>query len=315
MEGRDTSHLEAMVAAVEALAAEGRAQLDERRVAEVHDELKRMAASTAWKLGHDALRLGELRRQHAAEMERFSEEVRRLTVDAASDRAQRLAGMVDSWRQDLLDHPDLLGPDTDLLLEADFIRSWASSDNLVEERRRPGVTWARYRVREEADAIRAHATEKVSFYTVWQNPTDHDVLVDVQSRMTVNGHLDVAADGAGVAAWFFPRPRAAVEVEARLTLWQLWSDPAPQVVADTRPIAAASAEGGFLGASDGSFVSAAPGPATTGFWVRGGSAILLESSLVVDYDALSGSVDADFAGDPSFNVGWAYATVTRHPVR
>lgn len=102
-------------------------------------------------------------------------------------------------------------------------------------------------------------------------------------------------------------------MEARLTLWQLWSDPAPQVVVDSRPIASVSAEGGFLGDSSGRFVSDAPGLSTTRFWVRASSAILIESSVVVDYDVLSGSVDADFAGDPSFNIGWAYGTVTRHP--
>src|SRR5690606_23864392 len=150
--------------------------------------------------------------------------------------------------------------------------------------------------------------EKVSFYTVWQNPRDEAVLADVLVRLTATGHVEWSAEWRGVSSWFgWPDTRSKADVRARLTRPGLMADPAPIYLVDSVPLKTVVATGGFFGdSSSASIEGVAPAVATTGFAVPARASMLIETSLAVDYELEAGAVDVDFATDDLFAVGWAY---------
>jgi hypothetical protein len=307
----DPSELERIVAVAEANKAEStRAAADSRRTMRaLREKAGALLADALPKL--DRAGLDRLHREHDAELHRFADEAKRHTIESAAEAARRIDALVAAERAAFDALPDdPFGPDSDLLLEVDFIRSWATPANLRDSHQAPGVNWAKYAVK-SGDQTLGQFHEKVSFYNVWQNPRDVAVPVDVLVRLTANGHLDCSADGMGVGAWFGWGGvcKSNVDVSARLTLWGLWADPAPLFPVDTVPVGSCSASGGFFGDSSSASISAAPAVAARGFVVPARASILIEASLAVDYGVEFGAVDVDFASQNLFQVGWAYAVV------
>ena len=189
----------------------------------------------------------------------------------------------------------------------------------------PGVNWAKYSFKSKSAKPKqelGHYSEKGSFYNVWQNPRDTAVLVDVLVRLTALGHVSSSANGIGFPAllWFAGTNEGNAQVNARLSIWSLWTEPA---LVDSISLGSCSAEGGVfsdldsvsIGVTEGEHEGegVAPALATTGFAVPARASILIEASVAVDYQLEFGAVEVDFESDNLFNVGWAYATVTLPP--
>jgi hypothetical protein len=267
--------------------------------------------------------LERLRHEHDAELRRLAEENRRRSADRLAAAAQRLDGVVAAERAALAALPlDPFGAGSNLLLKVDFIRSWPTPGNLRESRQQPGVNWAKYAFKSASGSLGLYQ-EKVSFYNVWQNPRDVAVLADVLVRLTALGHVACSAEGSGVGAWFGITGLGKADISARLTLWGLWTEPAPVFLVDSVPLGTVSATGGFFGDSNSQFIASnahdedakdknaiAPAVTTKGFVVPPRASILIEASLAVDYHVAHGAVDVDFASQDLYSVGWAYAVVT-----
>jgi hypothetical protein len=268
----------------------------------------------------DRTGLNRLQRQHDAELRRLAGEAKRRTIKGGAAAWRHIKGLVAGQRAALDALPvDPFGPNSELLLKVDFIRSWPTPQNLRDSHQAPGVNWAKYAFKSGSQNL-GHFHEKVSFYNVWQNPRDVAVLVDVLVRLTAYGHVSCSAEGGGVSSWFgwAGEYRSSVDVSARLSLWGLWTEPAPIYVVDDIPLGGCSATAGFFSDSDSTSIGSdgngvAPALAATAFAVPPGASILIEASLAVDYKITHGAVDVDFASNNLFNVGWAYATVTLPP--
>jgi hypothetical protein len=266
------------------------------------------------RLGMDRAQLDQLRSEHAAELRRFANKAKRDTIERSAEESRRLTALVASQRAALDVLPvDPWGPGSELLLSVDFIRSWPTPANLRDWHQEPGLNWAKYAIQDSGGGVLSQVKEKVSFYIVWQNRRNVTVLADILVRLTVNGHCECNAEGLGVAAWFFPHSRSRADISAQLTLWGLWTDPAPQLKAHVVPLETLSATGGFLGDTVATSISAAPAVVTTGFAIPAQAFILIEASIAVDYEFLSGSVDLDFASTNLLGVGCPYAVVTLPP--
>jgi hypothetical protein len=319
MRTEDRTDIERIIAAAEANAVQSMPQAADRKVYPVLQE----KPDQAIKIFTDALpglaahknEFDRLVREHDSDLRRVAADARQRAIDGAAAAAKRLNALANTQREALQALPiDPLNPSSELLLKVDFIRSWPTPGNLVESRQQPGVNWAKYRVRDSQGATRRRKSEKVSFYNYWQNPRNETVLAGILVRMTANGHCACHADWGGVASWFFPDSESRIDVSARLTIWGLWTDPAPQIVVDTVPLGGTSARGGFFGAGNQTTIGNAPAVSTAGFAIPARASILIEASLVVDYEMLSGSVDADFGSENLFQAGWAYAYVTLPPI-
>jgi hypothetical protein len=310
----DLSELETIVAAVEEHAIAPTPASDPDRYPALrasHERASAIVIEALAPLDTERAELDRLRREHDEARRRLDDDVKRAATEGAAAASQRLDSLVAAQRAVLEALPDdLFGPDSDLLLEVDFIRSWPTPENLRDWHQEPGLNWAKYRVQDSGGGVGRQASEKVSFYTYWQNPRDVPVLADFLVRLTVNGHCKCGANSVGVASWFISGSRSSVDVSARLTLWGLWADPARLFPVDRVPLQTLNASGGFFGDSNQATISTAPAVTARQFPIPARAYILIEASVVADYELLNGDLDLDFASDNLFSVGVPYAVVT-----
>jgi hypothetical protein len=67
--------------------------------------------------------------------------------------------------------------------------------------------------------------EELSFYFLWENPSDTWAVIDVQTWLMAHGHLFVGADGG-----FFAGNRyASILASGNLYVWQWWTQPPTQL--------------------------------------------------------------------------------------
>lgn len=292
------SELEAIVADAEAnptlsrsaasktRADDPRRQRRDRLSATVSEEIKRLP------LDHG--RLESLAREDRGVLRRRAEEARRSAVDAAGEAAKRLDALVTSPHGPLGVNPVDWEPGSFVLETVDFIRSWPTPENLRDSHVGQASNWAEYAVNQSGDSLDRHFSERVSFYTFWRNPRQNAVVATALARLKVNGHCGCSAEGEGVASWFFDNSLAHVDVSARLTLWGLWTDPALRVPVGNVPLGSVTARGGFFGDDAETSITAAPLVVGAGFPIPARAYILIEASVIADYELLDGSVDLDF---------------------
>lgn len=312
------SDLESLIAAAEAEATESlrAAPTPDQYPAlrRSRDRISTLVTDALARIDVNGSELDQLQREHTAELRRIAEDAKSNAIGRSEGASRRIEAAVTVQRDALALLPfDPLDPTTHLLLSALFVRSSPTGENLGDSHLEPGLNWAKWRCQVSGDAIRSRGAEKVSFYILWQNPREVAVLADILVRLTINGHCECNADGTGVASWFFPDSQSEVDISAQLTIWPLWLSHAPRLPVAITPIADVSAGGGFFGDSNEESISAAPAVMTTQFAIPANAYILIEASVVAEYDALNGSVDVDFASGDLFNVGFAYGAVTLPP--
>ena len=79
----------------------------------------------------DSAALARLQREHDAELRRAADGAKRRTIKRAAEASRRLARIVAAQRVALDALPDdPFGPNSDLLLKVDFIRSWPTPEYL-----------------------------------------------------------------------------------------------------------------------------------------------------------------------------------------
>jgi len=243
------------------------------------------------------------------ELKRFREESRARSVELAAGAADRLAVEIKGHR-DLFDAvaPDPGGvapwvPETTPVM---FIRSTPGGS--LRDSQVDGDTWAKWESSSSADAITHKATERLSFYHLWQNPRRRTQLVDVSVGMTIRGHADCEAHGMGVpSSWFWDDTRSDVDVSARLTVWPLWVPEASEQM-HAVPLASIHARAGAFSDSESASISTNVFLHTARYAVLGDAYILIEASLVADFSAYDGEGSVDMAAG-SFRVDCPYCVV------
>jgi hypothetical protein len=260
-------------------------------------------------LGDLQSELERRRQEREAGLRRFRDASKRRASLHSDTVAQRLAGRLIAWR-DVFDaaapEPDGVAPWVPETTPVLFIRS--SAGGTLRDSQVDGSSWAKWECTVSADAIERTATERVSFYHLWQNPGRRTVLVDVNVGMTVRGHAGCEAHGMGVpAGWFWPDTRSDVDVSARLTVWPLWIPEAAEPV-HTVPLASISARAGSFGDAEATAISANVVLRTARYAVPREAYILIEASVVGDFTTTSGDGEVDLATG-SFRVDCPYCVV------
>lgn len=260
-------------------------------------------------MGDVQAELERRRRERQVELRRFRDESKRRVIEESSGAAQRLADQLRAQR-DVFDatapEPDGIAPWVPESTPVLFIRS--SAGGILRDSQVDGDSWAKWECTVSAEAIEQTASERVSFYHLWQNPGRRTVLVDINVGMSVRGHADCEAHGMGVpAGWFWPDTRADVDVSARLTVWPLWIPEAAEPV-HAVSLASISARAGSFGDAEATAITANVGLRAARYAVPREAYILIEASVVGDFTTYSGDGAVDLASG-GFRVDCPYCVV------
>jgi hypothetical protein len=241
--------------------------------------------------GLDLKRLDTLARERAKARRARLVEQRRQAVAASAAVEKRLTGLTPVLPAD---------PMNVIIDRVTFIRSFADAGVVTDSHIGSLDSWAKYKFKPSTGAISKTGTGRLSFFVLWQNPRTDAIVANVGARLRVNAHLSVDAEWNGVAAWFIGGSEARATVRARTTVWAMWDSSVQAIVSDLI-LGSAGATGGFFGGDDSTsfaFNQFIPG---SGFFIPGQAFVLIEVSLLTEYQLTSGSLDLD-AASGSFKV-------------
>jgi hypothetical protein len=265
--------------------------------------------------GFDAL-------QSAAETQvRLDSDRLRAQAEASRERSAQVAGRsqvaIGNWAdrhrelfEELPPEPDGISPVIATPTSVKFIRtSPGGALHSFDEQN----AWAKWETRLPGPGFATSNTflgpehAKVSFFHLWRNTVNRRVLVDVQVAMTAVGHLAGDADGGGFGGLFAPAS-GGVSLRAELSLWPLWN-PGAVLTYDTKEMGGTTAVGGFFGDSSSRSIVEGETLSATRFFVGARAWVLIEVSLVAEFDCFNGSAVADFASADAYRVGCPYCFV------
>ncbi|GAA1970394.1 hypothetical protein [Microbacterium deminutum] len=248
-------------------------------------------AKTAYGLiseaGVDVRGLDELAKQGADARHARTEKERLRAIEASA-----AAG---NW---LSEHHPVMPDDpgaTDLVIDqVTFIRTFGAGDLLTDWNISSLHSWARYRLHASSETVEHVGQGRLSFFILWRNPSTRAIVASVGPRIIVNAYVAVEAEWQGVADWFFGGSEARGTVRVRTTVWAMWDPSVSGVVSDVI-LGSAGATGGFFGGDDSISLAVNQWVPGTGFSVPGHASILIEVSLLTDYNVTNGSLDLDAA--------------------
>jgi hypothetical protein len=249
--------------------------------------------------GLDLKRLDTLARERAKARRARTAEQRRRAVEASAAVDRRLTGLTPVLPAD---------PMNVIIDRVTFIRSFADAGVVTDSHIGSLDSWAKYKLKPSSGAITKTGLGRLSFFVLWQNPRTEAIVANVGPRVHVNAHLSVDADWNGVAAWFIGGSEARATVRARTTVWAMWDSSVQAIVSDLI-LGSAGATGGFFGGDDSTsfaFNQFIPG---SGFFVPAQASVLIEVSLLTEYELTSGSLDLD-AASGAFKVAVPHLIIT-----
>lgn len=305
----DLSKLEAMVAEAEAKATELRPAapaLDRYPGLQASREGLSSIVTHALTLTEaDRSKLDRLRREHDAELRRFADDAKRVSIEGSAEASRRLDALATAERAALAALPDddWRNPWVPSWPPVYFIRS-SPGGSLVDSQIAEAHTRAKWRC---TTGSLSSGSEKLSFFHLWQNPKDSWALADISVRLNLTGHFECSAEGWGVPAGWWSESRSDAEVSARLAVWPLWlsHDPSQPPQHSVR-LARLAATAGVFDSSEQTSINQSVLVRTVRFAIPAEAFILIEACVVLDH---AGSADVDFAsGD--FRVECPYCFVT-----
>ncbi len=181
-----------------------------------------MLAEVFRKAGFNARAFAQLQKQHSAELERIHAVHKADAIKRAARAKSTLHSSIGSQSQALerLAANKPFFPFPLVTLDKPFLiwatpRSNIISDSSIE----PFNSWAKIRIDRSSSGA-----EKLSFYFMWDNPSDFFALINASTFMSATGHLKATAFG-GVSG-IDPTSRFSdIGVSANLALWSWWLKP------------------------------------------------------------------------------------------
>jgi hypothetical protein len=247
--------------------------------------------------GLDLERLDTLARERA--------HARRSRADKQRRRAVKGSAAVGRWLTGLT--PVLpIDPENVIISTVTFIRTFADAGVVTDSHIGSLDNWARYKLQPSSGATKT-GTGRLSFFVLWQNPRTDAIVANVGPRVVVNAHLSVDADWNGVASWFIGGSEARATVRARTTVWAM--DSSIQAIVSDVILGSAGATGGFFGGDDSTSIAVNQFVPGSGFFVPAQAFVLIEVTLLTEYELTSGSLDLD-AASGQFRVSVPHLIVT-----
>jgi hypothetical protein len=224
----------------------------------------------------DAGRLQKLAARHDA----------RLTAAMEGADARAVAGSAALVRtlDTLRPRPALpLDPETLLVEQMLFIRSFAGQGTVIDSRIGPQDNFARYLLAmPPRPLIQVSSTGRLSFFALWRNPKQRTVTAKVDAAVQLSARVSAAID-ATYSVFFSPAPRAHAALRLRTTVSSL--DRSTEAVIAERDLDKVEVQAGFFSqwsARTVTFADLLPGGSVL---VRARQFLLIELSLLTDWYA------------------------------
>jgi hypothetical protein len=292
----------ALSAASDLLAAKNARRLDSRLLAadvsqrpellSTQRSLQSLMASSLTKAGFELDKFEDLRARHQSDLRRLVEEHKADAIKAATSASERLRADLDGRRQAietlagtaaaqyvLLNSPFLIWPTHGLFFD---------SSQIV-----PSNSWAKFTL----ESSRSSGYEEMSFYYLWDNPSDQYAVINVDGYLVLNGFCRTGSDGG-----FWPGDRrSSLTVDARLYLLEWWNQPptSPPFQADQyqQALQLATSTGGFgdPGAIEFRQLFRGFDLRYTLFLVPPHGVVVFEVVAAISYALADGHVSLDFA--------------------
>jgi hypothetical protein len=242
--------------------------------------------------GFDARSYNRLKKQHSAELNRILDQEKAAAVKRASRAKDTLHSSISGQSRALqqLTAQNGFFPFPSYSLDKPFL-IWAQphaniiSDSSIESFN----SWAKIRVTTSAD----QGTENLSFYFLWDNPTDFYAVINAATFMSASGHLKAVATGG--LSGIDPTSRFSdVGCSANFALWSWWQNPPPHTDYATQVLASIGVSASFWDKSATANVSDGASLNRTMFLVPPRGVVVFEVAFTVDYYQGHGHCDADF---------------------
>jgi hypothetical protein len=222
-------------------------------------------------------------------------------VAGSAEAERRLAGLAPAR--------PLVVPETIMIQEVTFIRSFAGEGVVYASSINPLDSWAQYGLDASGDSVGESGLGRLSFFTLWQNQQTDPVILTAGAQLVVNANLSVDADANGVASWFLPDSEAKATVGTRTTVWGM--DSSVSSIVQESTLASDSVNGGFFGGDDSDSITFNGFLNASGVLVPAKAWSLIEVSILTQWYALDGSVHLDaHNGKFKVTVPWLMLTVS-----
>jgi hypothetical protein len=242
--------------------------------------------------GFDARTYHRLKKQHTAELNRILDAEKAAAVKRAS-RARdtvhsSIAGQTRALQQ--LTAQKGFFPYPSYSLDKPFL-IWAQPHaNIISEDNIESFnSWAKIRVTSSAD----EGAENLSFYFLWDNPSDFYAVINASTFMSASGHLKAVATGG--LSGIDPTSRfSGVGCSAKFALWSWWQNPPTHTDYAEQLLSSIQVSASFWDKSATANVSDGASLDRTMFLVPPGGAVIFEVVFAVGYYQGHGHCDADF---------------------
>jgi hypothetical protein len=258
-------------------------------------------------LARKALSNGSLDPEHLDKLARERGQARRAQADERRRRAIASSAAVGKWISGQKPVLPLDDPMNIIIDRVTFIRTFADEGVVTDSSIGSLDSWAKYRFQRTGDAITESGSARLSFFVLWQNPRTQTIVANVGPRVQVNANLSVDAEWNGVADWVGFQSKALATVRSRTTVFAMDSS-INSIVNDTI-LGTVDTDGGFFGGDDSTSLAVDQFMAGAGVIIPAEAFVLIEVSLVTEWQLLSGSVDLD-ADSGSFKVTVPHLIIT-----
>ena len=224
-------------------------------------------------------RVMERRRGEALKRSSSVKETLRQGLNSRQKTLEQLGTLVASPQYELLNSPFLIWPTLGVFFDSSSIE--------------PSNSWAKIKV----DSDRSSGYEELSFYFLWENPSDRLAVVNVDAYLVASGFCTVGRDGG-----FWPGERySSLALDAHLYLLEWWNQPPTQPLPQTdqtqRVLDLSTYGGGF-----GDVVAIEVANVFRGYDLRfemflipPHGVVVFEVALSISYGNSEGNIHVDFA--------------------
>jgi hypothetical protein len=248
------------------------------------------------KAGFDVEELAALQKQHSTELRRILDQEKADAIKRASRAKDTVHSSIKSQTQALqaIAASNAFFPFPSFNLEKPFL-IWATphskiiSDSTVE----PFNSSAKIRI----DSTASSGLDKLSFYFIWDNPSDFFTVINANTFLSATGHLHATATGG--LSGIDPTSRYSyLGASANFALWSWWLQPPTSTPYVTQQFASLAVSASFWDKSVAASISDGFLLSQNLFIVPPHGVVIFEVTLAVGYSNGHGHIIADFeSGD------------------
>ena len=241
----------------------------------------------------DVEKLATIRSNHAAELNRLLKAEAAEALKVSAKAKTMLAANIASRREALQQlHNVPLTPalPTFITLTEPFL-IWATprSNLLSDSQVQPWGSYAKIKV-----APTSGGYEKLSFYFLWNNPSDYHAVINASSYLALNGYFRAYAEGSLSYLWNVGGHTSSMYLSASLNCWEWWNQPPTLTRSDTKPVLELSANAGFFDDTQTKTLSDVVDFEVDQFVVPPNGVVVFEVALNMSYSVDDGHVHINF---------------------